>query len=376
MRKKIVIAFLAAALGVSSLVGCSLKQEQNGISASAEREKDVISAKELLSINDYDVDDYVELGDYKNIEVTLGNDYNITNDNIEEYITYQIDSNPAYKKIDKQTIEDGDCVNLSYTAIEKDGDTKKEEKNVRVKTGDGLNVEGLEESLIGKNVGDTYSIELTFPEDYGSAFDGKTAEFEITINSIDVETDMSYDKLTDWYVKDAFGVDTVKEYKKQIKQILEERAKNAKRNEIRTSIMNSLTAICPVEVPDDLQQKKLAEYKNKINKQAESVGKSVEDYLGISEDSYKESLDSIISENVRKELILEAIIKDTGFSVKQSDFDKFVSSYIKEYGLEDENVFYEEYGGEKQALLSYAEGQVLNNLIDEVTVTEQTTESN
>ena len=71
MRKKIVIAFLAAALGVSSLVGCSLKQEQNGISASAEREKDVISAKELLSINDYDVDDYVELGDYKNIEVTL-----------------------------------------------------------------------------------------------------------------------------------------------------------------------------------------------------------------------------------------------------------------------------------------------------------------
>ena len=354
MRKKIVIAFLAAALGVSSLVGCSLKQEQNGISASAEREKDVISAKELLSINDYDVDDYVELGDYKNIEVTLSNDYNITNDNIEEYITYQIDSNPAYKKIDKQTIEDGDCVNLSYTAIEKDGDTKKEEKNVRVKTGDGLNVEGLEESLIGKNVGDTYSIELTFPEDYGSAFDGKTAEFEITINSIDVETDMSYDKLTDWYVKDAFGVDTVKEYKKQIKQILEERAKNAKRNEIRTSIMNSLTAICPVEVPDDLQQKKLAEYKNKINKQAESVGKSVEDYLGISEDSYKESLDSIISENVRKELILEAIIKDTGFSVKQSDFDKFVSSYIKEYGLEDENVFYEEYGGEKQALLSYA----------------------
>ena len=73
---------------------------------------------------------------------------------------------------------------------------------------------------------------------------------------------------------------------------------------------------------------------------------------------------------------MEAIIKDTGFSVKQSDFDKFVSSYIKEYGLEDENVFYEEYGGEKQALLSYAEGQVLNNLIDEVTVTEQTTESN
>ncbi len=371
MRKKIVIAFLVAALGVGSLTGCSLKQEQNGISTSAEQEGDVISADELLSINDYDVDDYVELNDYKNINVTLNTDYNITDDDIEEYITYQIYSNPAYKKTDKKTVESGDCVNVNYTAVEKDGDTTKEEQNVRVRVGSGVNVDGLEESLIGKNVGDTYSIELTFPEDYGSVFDGKTAEFKITINSIDTETDMSYEELADWYVQDAFGVDTVEEYKKQTKQVLEERAENAKRDEIRTSIMNSLTATCPVEVPDDLQQKKLAEYKEKISKQAESVGKSVEDYLGISESSYEESLDSVISENVRKELILEALIKDTGFSVKRSDFDKFVSGYVKEYELDDENAFYEEFGGEKQALLSYAEGQILNNLIDQVKVTDQ-----
>ena len=89
-------------------------------------------------------------------------------------------------------------------------------------------IDGFEDGLIGKNVGETVELNLTFPEYYSNNTDlaGKAVVFTVTINSIDTEKEMVYDDLTDEYVSENFGnkgISTVDDLKSQVSSVLENR---------------------------------------------------------------------------------------------------------------------------------------------------------
>ena len=51
--------------------------------------------------------------------------------------------------------------------------------------GSGRYIDDFEEQLIGHHVGETVTVNVTFPEDYSSEeLQGKDARFEVTINGI------------------------------------------------------------------------------------------------------------------------------------------------------------------------------------------------
>ena len=76
-------------------------------------------------------------------------------------------------------------------------------KNVPLELGSGSMIPGFEEQLIGVSAGDSKTIEVTFPDDYGSAeVAGKTAEFEITVHSV---AEPAVPELDDEFAR-AFGV--------------------------------------------------------------------------------------------------------------------------------------------------------------------------
>jgi trigger factor len=85
-------------------------------------------------------------------------------------------------------VEDGDTVNIDYTGYIDDvafdgGSTDGSGTDLVI--GSGSYIDDFEEQLIGHNVGDTVSVEVTFPEDYGvDDLNGKDAVFEVTINGI------------------------------------------------------------------------------------------------------------------------------------------------------------------------------------------------
>lgn len=76
-------------------------------------------------------------------------------------------------------------------------------KNVPLELGSGAMIPGFEEQLVGVSAGDNKTIDVTFPDDYGSAeVAGKAAKFDIVVHSI---AESAMPELDDEFAR-AFGV--------------------------------------------------------------------------------------------------------------------------------------------------------------------------
>ena len=379
MKKKMMVVLLAAVTAAAVLGGCGKTDGQTQNSSVAEAENDVqISAKELLNATDYKVEKCVKLNDYMNMTVELDQSYEVTDDDVKSYIEQLISYYPDYEVTDKQTVEEGDIVNIDYVG-KKDGEAFSggSDEGHHLEIGSGSFIDGFEDGLIGKSVGETVDLNLTFPEDYQSEdLAGQDVVFTVTINSIDTEKEMTYDALTDDYVNSNFGtsgISTVEGMKNQIRSDFETQNEQYRMQEIQEKVLDKLAEECTVEIPEGLLDQKITDYKARIQSKADAAGQTLDEFvqanMGVTEEEYNEQVNTYMEESLIKELILEAIVQDQDLSISQSDFDSFVTRYISAYGIESADAFYEEYGGEAYVKLSYAENQALSKVMDSVKTT-------
>ena len=206
MKKKLML-LLCTVCAVTLLGGCGTgNKNTGGKKESTEKtekteEKDD-SEKEKASI-EYNVDDYVELGEYKGLEVSLGT-YEVKDEDVKSRIESILTSYPVYEDLDKDTVEDGDFVNIDYEGI-KDGEAFNggTAEGAVLEIGSNSFIDGFEEGLIGKKVGEKTDLNLTFPEDYqNEELAGQEVVFHVTVNKIVSKTDMTYDQ----WVKDGYPV--------------------------------------------------------------------------------------------------------------------------------------------------------------------------
>lgn len=373
MKKKLVMVLMAVMVATAALGCWGQKGATTDSSVSAEEEKDVeISAKELLKATDYKVEKYVKLNDYMNMTVELSKDYTVSDADIQSYIEYLMSMYPSYEVSDKKTVESGDVVNIDYVGkIDGEEFSGGSATGQHLEIGSGSFIDGFEDGLIGKTVGETVELNLTFPENYTNNTDlaGKAVVFTVTINSIDTKKEMVYDDLTDEYVSENFGnsgISTVDDLKSQVSSVLEKRNYSSKMTEIQSGVLQKLLDECEVTLPDGLLDQRITEYKERVNNAVEKSGKSFEDYMGMTEDKFNDQVSDYIEESLKQELILEAVVKDMNLSVSQKNFEEFVDSYVSSYNIADRDTFYKEYGGEDYIRLSYAENQALSKIMESV----------
>ncbi len=380
MKKKLVMILMAVMVASATLGGCGQKGAETGTSVSAEEEDVQISYKELLKATDYKVQKYVKLNDYMNMTVELSQDYSITDEQIQEYIEYLMSMYPEYETTDKTTVESGDIVNIDYVGkVDGEEFSGGSATGQHLEIGSGSFIDGFEDGLIGKNVGDTVDLNLTFPDSYSNTdLAGKDVVFTVTINGIETQKDLGYEDLTDEYVSENFGtqgITTVDELKSQVSSGLEQQVYSTKMQEVQTEVLAKLLDECEVTIPDGLLDQRIAEYKERVNKIVEDSGQSFEDYTGKTEDEFYENIDTTMEESIKQELILEAIVRDMKLSISEKSFESFVDQYVSSYNFDSRDAFYEEYGGEDYIKLSYAENQALSKIMDSVKTTVKDTSS-
>lgn len=370
------MVLLAVMVVTATLGGCGQKGASTGSSVSAEEEQDVeISAKQLLKATDYKVEKYVKLNDYMNMTVELTNDYSVSDEDIQNYIEYLMSQYPAYEVSDKKTVESGDVVNIDYVGkVDGEEFSGGSATGQHLTIGSGSFIDGFEDGLIGKKVGETVDLNLKFPDTYSNNPDlaGKDVVFTVTINSIDTKKEMTYDDLTDEYVSENFagsGITTVDGLKTTVSSSLEQQNYSSKMQEIQSAVLSKLLEECEVTLPDGLLDQRVSEYKDRVNKAVEESGKTFDEYMNMSEEDFDKQVPDYIQESLKQELILEAIVKDQKISISQKKFEAFVDSYVSQYGMKDRNAMYEEYGGEDYVRLSYAENQALSKVMDSVKTT-------
>ncbi len=384
MKKRIAILLVCALAGTTVLAGCNNKEESNEEEDETVEEEDsedeMIPAEDMLAYTEYDVTEYVILpDDYMDLTVELDSDYEVTDEDIQEYVeTYILAYYPIYVDTDKTVVEDGDTVNIDFVGVV-DGealDDATAEDYILVIGSDSF-IEGFEDGLIGQDVGSTVVLDLTFPDDYASEdVAGKDVEFTVTINAIVEEETLDYDDLTDEYVEDnfaAYGLTTVDDLLADARTSLESEYESDEANEIQEKVLDQLVEKSTIEYPQELLDERYDEYIEQLEEAAEDYGMEYEDYiLTYSEyddvETFEKDVYKQLEEYLDQELVLEAIVADQDLDVSQSEFDAFVDTYVAYYGFTDADEFYEYYGDEDYVKLGFAENRALNEVMEAATI--------
>ena len=280
--------------------------------------------------------DYVELpADYAALTVEVEPAAEVTDEEVENLIDSQRESRKELQEItNRSAVQEGDVVNIDYVGRidgeEFDGGSA---EGYNLEIGSGSFIEGFESGLIDQRVGDTVTLELTFPEDYGdSTKAGVDAEFEVTINSIQqyVVPDLTDDFVAGLALQDEFGnvVGTVDEFRlienneSQYTQRLEEA--------IRTALIEKSTF--KEDVPQAMIERIYDSMGQELSSYAQQYGVDLKTLMqlayGSTEDSYLQDIKDLAAENAKSNIVLKAVADAQNLSMSDADFQAEVEKAI------------------------------------------------
>ena len=204
--------------------------------------------------------------------------------------------------------------------------------------GSGSFIPGFEEGIVGHEIGETFDIDVKFPEDYfNEDLKGKDAVFTITLNSIAVE---ELPEVDDEFIKDISEFDTVDEYKADLKkQKTEEVEANAK-NIRMDRALEAAAANAKVDVPEVMVNNAIDEQIRSMDNNMRSQGLQLEQYLqmlGQSLDDFKDSMRPDAEKEVLKSLVLEAIVEAEKFEISDDEVEAYAREMSERYFKGDED---------------------------------------
>lgn len=363
MNKKIMIVLLSAVMAVSA-AACG-KDSSKGSAGDSGQESTENKKEESGTASDvsYDLEKDVKLGKYMGLKVGIPNTYKVTKKQIDEYAENvgQYYAKPTYKDTDKKVVEDGDTVNIDYEGkkdgVAFDGGSATDQY---LTIGSHSFIDGFEEGLIGKKVGETVDLNLTFPEDYQSEeMAGADVVFTVTIHKIVKEDKSKKFKLTDSFVQENFQCENVSEFKEQIKENLETMNENTKTSDTKRAVLEELQKVCEATVPQGLLDARVDSYIEVFTKtNVTQEGATLEDYLkekrdGMTQEDFRKEVAVEMESSLKTEMILEAIAKKEGIEIEEEEFKNYVQQQMTANGCEKEEDFYKLNGTDAESGEAY-----------------------
>lgn len=317
MKKKLLALFLGAAMAAASLTGCGS--------------------------GDTDWSQYVTLGEYKGIEVAAPAE--VTDEEVDQQIQYVLQSYAEKKEITDRPVQEGDIVNIDYVGkkdgVEFDGGTA---EGADLTIGSNTYIDGFEDGLIGKNIGETVDLNLTFPEVYQNNPDlaGADVVFTVTINSI---TESTLPELTDEFVTENLGADSADAYKAQIKESLT----NYREQQIPSTIWNTVVENAEVKkYPEDEVQEQVDSIVDYAKEAAESNSQTYEEYLqsnySVDEETFLEKANEQAENTIKELLVVRAIAQEEDITVSDEEYEEWVTSNMANYNMSTVEAMEEQFG--------------------------------
>lgn len=202
--KKYFATALCVALCVTTLAGCGKKKTTE------------------QKVENIDYQKAVTLTEYKKVTLKKTD----IESKLKTQIDQLLDQNKTYEAVKKGTVANGDTVNIFYVGKVDgkafDGGSLTKDTNPSgydLTIGSNTFIDGFEKALIGKKIGSTCDIKLTFPEKYSVNSDlaGKPVVFTVTINSKRGKANVP--KFDDTFVKNnVSGYNTAKEYQAKLRE--------------------------------------------------------------------------------------------------------------------------------------------------------------
>ena len=291
----------------------------------------------------YDLSKYVKVGNYNGLEYT-SQKASVTDEEVDVEIQRRLQKAAKTENSKTGKVENGDTINISFVGKidgkEFEGGSS---ESTDITVGTTQMIDGFVEGLIGKNVGDSVTLNLKFPDDYGKTdLQGKAVEFKVTINS---KKKISVPKLNTEFVKKNSKFTTVKEYKEGVKKEL----LNQKQKSIDSTVKQELwSRIINKSKAKKYPEKELNEAMSQANKleesykaQAQNYGMEWETYLKTVMRTDKKGFEKLKQEYAKNivfnRMVMYSIARSENISLSNREYKKEILKILEDNGYDEES---------------------------------------
>lgn len=343
MKKKYIIALLAASM--LSLTACGAKDSAETDNTEAAAEQDTETKSEESS-EDTGEAAYVQvtyesltstlksLGEYKGLQASRIVE-EVTDENIADEIRAIKKEYGELVDVDRPA-KKGDVVLIDYTGYV-DGETSDSLQGTEysLELGSGTFVPGFEDQLVGASADEDLQVSLTFPENYYEDMAGKDVTFDVHVQSVSV---YEVEGWGDDFIKENLNYDSEEAMEASIREELEAEAESDADANLEYDLVIALVNASEFEIQDaDVEaciEEMLTEYKTYASMYGVELEVFLQNYVGVTEQQLREAYRETADFRVKMMLALHEVASEEGIEISDEDCEAKLGELAEQYGYE------------------------------------------
>ena len=281
-----------------------------------------------------------ELGEYKGLHVDK-EEAVVTDEDVEAQMNNLRNRNAKMVAAEEgHIIEKGDFAIIDFAGtVGGEPFSGGEGKGYPLEVGSNSFIPGFEDQLVGLSKGDATDVEVTFPEEYFvKELAGKEAVFKVNIQDVKIK---QLPELNDEYVAANSDFKTVEEmranYKERMQKAAEENAKVAYEH----ALIDAAVANAKFTVPQVMIEDRISQMVEEMRMSLESRKMNLDmykQYTGLTDEQIRENQRPAAEENVKTDIVLDAIAKAENIQVDMADVDAEIAAISAQHGASVDEV--------------------------------------
>ncbi len=285
----------------------------------------------------------VKLAEYKGVSYEP-TDTTVTDEDVQYQLDNLVSQNSTTEQIMTGTATWGDAVNIDYTGYINDeafegGDTQG--KGTVITLGSSGYIDNFDEQIVGHKPGDSFDVNVTFPDDYGSTeLAGKPAVFKTTLNYI--EGEQITPTVDDSFIASATDGEysTIEDYKKGTKEQLEkDKTENGLSTDKRAILQKVIDETTIVEYPEQEIQDRIdtviAQYEDYAASNGVDLDTLLGYYFGYDEETFRSTIKTAVESFIREKMVVVAIADAENITVSEEEYNAKVQELLEQTGFND-----------------------------------------
>lgn len=281
----------------------------------------------------------IKIGEYKGVEIEKI-DAAVTEDEVMAEILKTQKENSRSISVDDRAAQLEDEVMINFDGYMDDVAFEGGKgENYKLVLGSHSFIDTFEDQIVGKNIGDKFDVNVTFPEDYHAAdLAGKPAVFKVELLSINA---IELPELDDEFAEEVSSFDTFAEYKEDVKKVLEVKKERDVKREKQSKIVEKIAESAEVDIPEAMikynQEKIFDEFAQNMMYQ----GLQMEQYLKLMNTTKEDMLERVKPDaiaRIKTGLVLDAVVDAEKITATDAEVEEEIQNMASSYQMEPDKL--------------------------------------
>ena len=281
----------------------------------------------------------IKIGDYKGVEIEKI-DTTVTDEDVMAEILKDQKENGRKIDVTDRAAQMDDEVTINFEGFVDDGAFEGGKgENYKLTLGSHSFIDTFEDQIVGKNIGDKFDVNVTFPEEYHvEDLKGKPAVFKVELLAIST---LELPELDDEFASDVSSFETFAEYKEDKKKTLEVKKEEQAKREKQSKVVEKIAEAAEVEIPEAMIKYNQERIMNEMSQRMMYQGLQMEQYLqlmGTTKEEFLERVKPDAIARIKTSLVLEAVAAAENIVASDDDVDAEIQDMATQYQMKPEEL--------------------------------------